>query len=133
MLARPDHEDWLPDVWILNAILALWMSASGRESTSSGWLQQSSHICVLERNLEVWSNTECCPDVLLKRPDGCKLKQFEASRHRGRSERKVLVIRTNDALDSWVSGRYITSSGRLVGNRIFLTCRLYRIFWKHSE
>jgi len=29
-----------------------------------------------------WSNTECRPDVLLKRPDGCKLEQFEASRHR---------------------------------------------------
>jgi hypothetical protein len=26
-----------------------------------------------------WSNTECRPDVLLKRPDGCKLEQFEAS------------------------------------------------------
>jgi hypothetical protein len=50
MLARPDHVDWRPDVWILNGILALWMSASGRESTSSKWLQQSSHNCVLERN-----------------------------------------------------------------------------------
>jgi hypothetical protein len=39
-----------PDVWILNAQLALWMRASGRESTSSGRLQRSSHICVLERN-----------------------------------------------------------------------------------
>jgi hypothetical protein len=37
--------------WILNARLALLMSASGRESTSSGQLQRSSHICVLERNL----------------------------------------------------------------------------------
>jgi len=26
-----------------------------------------------------WSNTECRPDVLLKRQDGCKLEQFEAS------------------------------------------------------
>jgi len=50
MLARPDHEDWRPDVWSLNAILALCMSASRRESTSSGRLQRSSHISVLERN-----------------------------------------------------------------------------------
>jgi hypothetical protein len=50
MLTRPDHDDWRPDVWILNAILALWMSASRRESTSSRRLQRSSHICVLERN-----------------------------------------------------------------------------------
>jgi hypothetical protein len=50
-LARWDHEDRRQDVWILNARLALWMSGSGRESTSSRWLQLSSHICVLERNL----------------------------------------------------------------------------------
>jgi hypothetical protein len=47
------------------------------------------------------------------------LEQFEASRHRGRSRWKVLVVRTDDALDSWASGRYVTSSGRLAGNRIF--------------
>jgi hypothetical protein len=87
----------------------LWWLASGRldlncdtclidlvrpegESTSFGRLQQSSHICVLERNPEAWSNTECRPDRLLKRPDGCKLEQFEASRHRGRSGRKFLVV-----------------------------------------
>jgi len=39
-----------------------------------------------------WSNTKWRPDVLLKHLDGCKLEQFEASRHRGRSRRKVLVI-----------------------------------------
>jgi hypothetical protein len=62
-----------------------------------------------------WSNTKWRPDVLLKRLDRCKLEQFEASRHRGGSGRKVLVVRTDDALDSWASGRYITSSGRLQG------------------
>jgi len=36
--------------------------------------------------------------VLLRHPDGCNLEQFEASRHRGRSGRKVLVVRTDDAL-----------------------------------
>jgi hypothetical protein len=44
-----------------------------------------------------WSNTECRPDVLLKRPDECKLEQFEASWHRGRFGRKVLVFWTDDA------------------------------------
>jgi hypothetical protein len=39
--------------------------------------------------------------VLLKRPDGYKLKQFEASRHRGRSGRKVLIVQTDDA---WTVG-----------------------------
>jgi hypothetical protein len=49
MLTHQDHEDWLPDVYILNVILALWMGVPGRESTSSGRLQRSSHIYVLER------------------------------------------------------------------------------------
>jgi len=52
MYALPDHADWHPDVWIWIAILALWISASGRESTSSGRLQRSSHNCILERNPE---------------------------------------------------------------------------------
>jgi hypothetical protein len=39
---------------------------------------------ILERKSEAWSNAESRPDGLLKRPDGCKLEQFEASRHRGR-------------------------------------------------
>jgi hypothetical protein len=50
-LGRPDYEGYWPDVWILNAQLALWMSASGWESTSSRRLHQSSYIYVLERNL----------------------------------------------------------------------------------
>jgi len=49
-LPCPDHEDRRSDVWILNARLTLWMISSGRESTSSGQLQLSSHISVLERN-----------------------------------------------------------------------------------
>jgi len=62
-----------------------------------------------------WSNIEWRPDVLLKRPDEGKLEQFKASWHRGRSRRKVLIVRTDDVLDSWASGRYITSSRRLQG------------------
>jgi len=42
--------------------------------------------------------------VLLKRLDRCKLEQFEASQHRGRSGQKVLVVRTDDALNSWAFG-----------------------------
>jgi len=39
-----------------------------------------------------WSNTERRPDVLLRGPDGCSLERFEASWHRGRSGRKVIVV-----------------------------------------
>jgi hypothetical protein len=35
--------------------------------------------------------------VLLRCPKRCKLEQFEGSRHRGRSGRKVLVVWTDDA------------------------------------
>jgi hypothetical protein len=38
--------------------------------------------------LKLWSNTKCHPDGLLNRSDGCKLEQFESSRHRGRSGRE---------------------------------------------
>jgi len=44
-----------------------------------------------------WSSTEWCPDVLLKRPDRCKLEQFDASRHRGRFGRKVLIVWMDNA------------------------------------
>jgi hypothetical protein len=63
-----------------------WL-ASERESISSGRLQRSSHICVLERNPER-RPTEGRPDEQLNRPDRCKLEQFEASRHRERSWRE---------------------------------------------
>jgi hypothetical protein len=49
---HPDQADWSTDGCIWIAILALWMSASGRESTSSGRLHQSSLIWSLERKSE---------------------------------------------------------------------------------
>jgi hypothetical protein len=36
--------------------------------------------------------------VLLRHLNGCNQEQFEASGHRGTSRRKVLVVRTDDAL-----------------------------------
>jgi hypothetical protein len=90
------------------------MSTSGKESTSSERLQQSSHICVLERNPEAWSNTKSRPDVLLKHPDGCTLDQIETSRHRRRFRWEVLVIWMDDALDRWMYEQYDTPFGRLV-------------------
>jgi len=37
----------------------------------------SPYLC-FEKKSHSWSNTECRQDVLLKRPDGCKLELFEA-------------------------------------------------------
>jgi len=50
--------------------------------------------------------------VLLRRPDGCKLEQFEASQHRGRSGRKVLIVQTDNA---WKVERLDGISCRLDG------------------
>jgi len=108
----------------------VWTSRFWMRYLPCGWARQNGNprrpdgcsdlpITVFWKEIRSLSNTESRPNVLLKRPDGCKLEQFEASRHSGRSGRKVLVVRTDDALDSWASGRYDTSSGRLVGNRIF--------------
>jgi hypothetical protein len=57
------------------------------------------HLCFGKKSCS-WSNTE---------------EQVEASLHRGRSAQTILVVWTDDALDSWVFGRYITSSERLQG------------------
>jgi hypothetical protein len=49
------------------------VSASGRESTSSGWFQQFL-LYELGKKSEA-SITKRRPDGLLRRPDGCKLEQ----------------------------------------------------------
>jgi len=43
MLDRRDHDDWRPNSWTLYARLALWRTSSGRDHTSSGRFQPSSH------------------------------------------------------------------------------------------
>jgi hypothetical protein len=64
-----------------------------------------------------WSKTEWRPNVLLKCLDGCKLEQFQSFL----TQRKIWMesFRRPDewCLDSYVSGRYITSSERLQGIR----------------
>jgi len=116
MVARPDYEDWRPDVWILNARLALWMSASRQESTSSERFQLSSHICDLERNL-IADRTlngirKYCWNI---RTDASwnKLKLLDTEE--GPDEK---FSRSDGwCLDSWVSGRNISSSGQMQGIR----------------
>jgi hypothetical protein len=49
MLDRLNHEDWRPDGWTLYAQLALWKTSFGRDYTSFGRLQPSSHNCVLRQ------------------------------------------------------------------------------------
>jgi hypothetical protein len=106
-------------VWTVDLMHAISISdarASGPRGLTSGRLDFECDTCLMNERVRTlfhivrtvaanfpylcfgkkyrsWSNTKC-------RSDGCKLEQFEASRHKGRSERKVLVVRTDDALDS---------------------------------
>jgi hypothetical protein len=141
MHARSDHEDRRPDVWIWIAILALWLSVSGRESTSSGRLQRSSHICVLERNPEAWSNTE-------SRPTCCWNVRTDASWSGSK------LLNTGEGLD----GKFSSSGWMMLGTArhangmicrpdgwhfgqmgvqttskepSYLLCKLCGIFWNH--
>jgi hypothetical protein len=86
--------DWCPDGWILIVILPLCVSASGRESTSSGRLNQSSLIWTWKKNLKLidhWRSSGRDAETSERMQAGT-----EASRCR------------------WVSGRKSTSYGRMM-------------------
>lgn len=114
MLERLDHDDWRSDVWIWIAIHALWMSASGWESTSPGRWQQSSHICVLERNpealVEHWVSFGRAAESSGRMQAGV-VRSFSTQR---KVRMGIHVVLTDDALVWCASGRYDTSSGWLV-------------------
>jgi hypothetical protein len=106
-LARPDHEDGRSDVCFFNARLALWISTSGRESTSSKLFQLSSHIWGLERN-----------PITDRALSGARTCNWNVQTDSSWSGSKLLDTeegQDNDALDSWASGWYIMSSERLQG------------------
>jgi hypothetical protein len=85
--------DWRLDGWIWIAILALWVTASGRESTSSWRLQQSSLIWTWKENMKLdhWESSERAAETSERMQAGTK-----GSRCR------------------WVSGRKSTSSERMI-------------------
>jgi hypothetical protein len=114
---RPDGHIWI-------AILALRRCASGRDTTSSGRLIDLPFLRTW-KEIRNWSSTGRCPDVLLKRPDGCKLAQ-KTSRYSIGSGRNEHFVRTEDAgLSSIRTGWHVVwtdvtvdrwASGRLTGN-----------------
>jgi hypothetical protein len=120
------------DIWI--AILALCMSASGRESTSSGRLKQSSLKLNLER-IWSWSITERRPDGLLKRPDGCNAGTIASWYSKGpdgkcTSSGWVMLglssVQTDGTVDRW----HDRSDG-WQGTGDYLSCRqnLLKLYW----
>jgi len=132
---RPDGDIW-------NAILSLRRRVSGRDTTSSGRLIDLPFHGTWKLIIN-WSSTERRPDVLLKRPDGCKLDRTFSTQYSVWTEWlrrsdgwcwSVLavwtvrhVIRMDGTVDKWASGR----DGSIVrtANRkleILLTCRQNR-------
>jgi hypothetical protein len=124
------NADWLPDSDIWIAILALFMCASGRETTSS-------KRCINLPIFWTWKESEADQSLMDFRT-GCYDVRTDASWNRSFSiqwrvwtERHVVrmddaglfgvrtgwhVIRTDGTVDRWAFGRDDTSSGRLIGN-----------------
>jgi hypothetical protein len=71
------------DIW--NAILTLRRRASGRDTTSSRRLIDIPFLGTW-KEIRNWSSTEGRPDVLLKRPDGCKLDRTFSIQYSVRTE-----------------------------------------------
>jgi hypothetical protein len=139
--------DWRPDgdIWI--AILALRRRASGRDTTSSGWLNQSSHIWT-------WKESEV-GRVLIGVRTCCWVVQtdaswIETSRHSGGSRRKCTssgrmmlcltgvrtvwqVVRTDGTVVRWASGRdgsIVRTADREQKSLIFHAVQsLLRVLW----
>jgi len=112
-LRRPDGHIWI-------AILALRRRASRRDTTSSGRLTGLPFLGTW-KEIRSWSSTGRRLDVLLKRPDKCKLAQ-KTSRYSmgfGRNEHFIWmddaglygiqtgwhIVRTDGTVDRWSSGR----------------------------
>jgi len=116
-------------IWI--AILALSRRASGRDTTLSWWLIDLPFLGTW-KEIRNWLSTGTCPDMLLKRLDGCKLAQklldtvWGLDRMNTSSGRMMLVClasgrddTSSGRMEQWTDGRpdgMARSSGRLTGN-----------------
>jgi len=111
-------------IWI--AILALRRRASGRDTTSSGQLIDLPFLGTW-KEIRNWSSTGRRPDMLLKRPDGCKLAQKLLDTVRApngmntSSGRMMLVCLASGRMEQWTDG----SPDGWQGTWILLTCRLW--------
>jgi len=130
---RPDGHIWI-------AILTLRRRASGRDTTSSGRLIDLP-ILGTWKEIRNWSSTGRRLDMLLKRPDGCKLAQklldtvWGLNGMNTLSRRMMLVclsvrtgwyvVRTDGTVDRWASerdGSIVRMADREL--EFLLTCRL---------
>jgi len=142
------NADWRSDSDIWIAILALCMSASGRETTSSGRCINLP-ISELGKNLKLidhWWTSGRAVEM-----SGRMQARTEASRYSGGSGRKDTssgrmmlvclasgrdehVVRSDGTVDRWAFGWDDTSSGRLTGNLksfiFFAVKSLLKMLWQ---
>jgi hypothetical protein len=119
-----------PDGCIWIVILALCMSASGRESTSSRRLHQSSLIRTWKENLKLidhWTSSGRAAEMSGWMQAGTEASRCsEWSGQKSTSSRRMMLglsgVRTDGTVDRWVSGR-------LTGNRLFWLQNLLKHFW----
>jgi hypothetical protein len=126
---RPDGHIWI-------AILALRIRTSGRDTTLSGRLIDLPFLGTW-KEIRNWSCTGRRPDVLLKRPDGCKLAQ-KTSRYSMGSGRNEHFVRTDDAgLSSVRTGWHVVRTDGIVdrwsserdGSIVRMADREHEFFW----
>jgi hypothetical protein len=134
VVSRLDHSCRRLDGHIWIAILALRRRGSRRDTTSSGRLIDLPFLGTW-KEIRNWSSTGWRPDMLLKRPDGCKLAQklldtvWGPDKMNTSSGRMMLVClasgrddTSSERMDQWTDrrpDRMARSSGRLIGNLIF--------------
>jgi hypothetical protein len=104
-IERQDSEDWRLNGCKSSARLALSKIASGQNNHVVWTVATVFPYLCLERKSFYFSNTKGHPEVLLRRPNGCNLKQFESG-HRWESGRKDLVVRMDVAWLMSVSTEY---------------------------
>jgi hypothetical protein len=112
--------DWRPDGCIWIEILALCMSASGRESTSSGRLHQSSLIWTWKENLKLidhWTSSGRAAETSGRMQAGIEASRYsDGFGRKCTSSRRMMlglsgvqtvwhVVRTDGTVDRWASGR----------------------------
>jgi len=108
---------------LMQAISISDARASGPWWLASGHLDLNCDTSLLDERIRmginvVWTIAAIFPYLCLARnPEACSNTE---DRTDGLLNQTVWhVVRTADALDSWASKRYDTSSGRLAGNQIF--------------
>jgi hypothetical protein len=111
---RPDSVDWRSDGCNSSIRLAFLRIASRWNTYVVRTVAAAFPYLYLEMKSFYLSNTERRPDMLLIRPNGCNLKQFETSGHWWESRLKDLIVRTDVAwqMSVWMEYHVVRTNAR---------------------